>query len=148
METVVRVAIIYVVILAGLRLLGKRDFGEMSPLELVTLLLVPDLVAQGVIGEDFSFTTSVVAVTTLLSLVYLISLVLHRFKKLEQVIDSEPTLLVAKGRLMEKNLNRERISPEELYGEMHKAGLDRLARVRWAILESDGRIAIIPEDGR
>jgi uncharacterized membrane protein YcaP (DUF421 family) len=61
-------------------------------------------------------------------------------------VDGAPTLLVAKGRVLTRNLNRERISIEELYGQMHQAGCDQLSRVRWAVLETDGRIAIILED--
>ena len=147
MDTVIRVVIMYAAILVGLRLMGKRDFGELSPLELITLILIPDLVSQGVVRSDYSLTNSLIALTTLFSLVLIISLFSHRFKKLEKLIDSEPTLLVAKGRLLIHNLNRERISPDEIYSEMHKAGLDKLSRVRWAVLESDGRIAIVPEDG-
>lgn len=145
METVFRVVIVYVVILAGLRVLGKRDVGQLSPLELITLILIPDLVSQGVVRSDYSLTNSLIAVTTLFSLVFLVSLCSHRFKKIEKTIGGEPTLLVAKGRLLTRNLNRERIAPEEIYSEMHKAGLDKLSAVRWAVLETDGRIAIVPE---
>lgn len=145
MATVLGVVVVYVVILAGLRVLGKRDVGELSPLELITLILVPDIVSQGVMREDFSLTNSLIAVATLFSLVFVMSLVSHRFKKVEELIDGEPTLLVAKGRLLKENMNRERIAPEEIYGEMHKAGLDKLSSVRWAILETDGKITIVPE---
>ncbi|MDF3057132.1 MAG: rane protein [Rariglobus sp.] len=145
METVIRVVVIYVAILAGLRVLGKRDVGELSPLELITLILIPDLVSQGVVRSDHSLTNSLIAITTLFSLVLIISLFSHRFKRVESLIEGEPTLLVAKGRLLTRNLNRERIAPEEIYSEMHKAGLDKLSCVRWAVLESDGRIAIVPE---
>lgn len=147
MDTVVRVAVIYVAIFLGLRLLGKREFGELSPFDLITLLLIPDLVAQGVLRSDYSLTNSLVAIATLFSLVFLISLCSHRFKRMEKAANGEPTLLVAKGRLLTDNLNRERIAPDEIYSAMHKAGLDRLARVRWAVLETDGKIAIVPEDG-
>ncbi len=145
METVLRVIIIYAIILAGLRVLGKREFGELSPLELITLILIPDLVSQGVVRSDYSLTNSIIAVSTLFALVFLISQLCHRFGRVERFVDGEPTLLVAKGRMLVGNLNRERISPEELYSQMHKAGCEHLSRVRWAVLESDGRIAIILE---
>lgn len=145
METVLRVVVIYVAILAGLRVLGKRDVGELSPLELITLILIPDLVSQGVVRADYSLTNALIAICTLFSLVFLVSLVSHRFKRVEKLIGGEPALLVAKGRLLTRNLNRERIAPEEIYSEMHKAGLDKLENVRWAVLETDGRIAIVPE---
>lgn len=146
METVIRVVIIYVAILAGLRVLGKREFGQLSPLELITLLLIPDLVSQGVVRSDYSMTNGLISIATLFSLVFLTSLLSHRFKKVETLIDGEPTLLVAKGKLLERNLNRERIAPEEIYSAMHQAGVEKLSHVRWAVLETDGRIAIVPED--
>lgn len=145
METVLRVVIIYAVILAGLRVLGKREFGELTPLELITLILIPDLVSQGVVRSDYSLTNSIIAITTLFSLVFVISLVCHRFGKLERWVGGEPTLLVAHGRLLARNLNRERISPEELFSQIHKSGCEHLSRVRWAVLEADGRISIILE---
>lgn len=147
METVLRVVLIYVLILAGMRVLGKREFGQLSPAELITLLLIPDLVSQGVVRADYSFTNAVVALATLLVLVYLTSFVTHRFRCIEKVVTGEPALLVARGRLLTENMNRERIAPEELYGEMHRAGVERLAQVRWAILETTGQISIVPETG-
>lgn len=146
METVIRVLIIYGVILVGLRLLGKREFGELSPLELITLLLIPDLISQGVVASDYSMTNGLIAVTTLFSLVFVTSLLSHRFKRVERLIDGEPTLLVARGKLLTNAMNRERISTDEIYSEMHRTGLERLAQVRWALLETNGRISIVPED--
>ena len=146
METVLRVVIIYIVILVGLRVLGKREFGELSPLELITLLLIPDLVSQGVLRSDYSFTNSLISIATLFSLVFITSLFAHRFKRVEKFVDGEPTLLVANGQLLTRNMNRERISPDEIYGAMHRAGVEKLAAVRWAVLETDGRISIVPTE--
>lgn len=145
METVWRVVVIYVCLLVGLRVLGKREFGQLSPLELITLLLIPELVAQSVVRADYSLTNGLIGLTTLLSLVFVVSLVSHRSARVEKLIGGEPTLLVARGRLLTANLNRERIAPEEIYSEMHHAGLARLEQVRWAILETNGRISIVPE---
>jgi uncharacterized membrane protein YcaP (DUF421 family) len=148
METVIRVIVIYVFILVGLRLLGKREFSQLSPLELITLLLVPELVSQALIREDFSLINAIIAVSTLFTLVFFTSLVLHMSAKAEKIISGVPTVLVSHGKLIDDNLNRERVSPDELFGEMHKAGLHRLDQVKWAILESDGTIALISEGDR
>jgi|SRR5690606_6913354 uncharacterized membrane protein YcaP (DUF421 family) len=144
METVVRVSIIYLFLLVGLRIMGKREFSQLSPLELVTLLLIPELVAQALIRDDYSLTNAIVAVTTLFGLVFLTSLILHLSKTVEKVISGVPTVLVANGELLESNLNKERVSPDEIFSEMHKVGLYELRQVRWAILETDGHIALIP----
>ena len=148
METVIRVAIIYIFVLAGLRLMGKREFSQMGPMELVTLLLIPEIVSQGLIREDFSITNALIGVSTLFILVFVNSTLTHLSKRAETVIEGPPTVLAHRGELVEDAMDKERVSPDELFSEMHKAGLDRLEQVRWAILEGDGKIAIVPETGR
>ena len=146
METVIRITVIYLVILVGLRLLGKRELSQLTPQELVTLMLIPEIVSQSMVGEDFSVTNGVIGVTTILSLVFLTSLLKQKSRRMEQLIEGKPSLLVAHGRLIDDTLNRERISPDEVFGEMHKSGLERLDQVKWAILETDGKVSIVPED--
>lgn len=146
METVIRVAVIYLAILAGMRLLGKREFSQLSPLELVTLLMIPEIVSQSMIGEDFSVTNGLIGLTTLFSIVFITSLLKHKSQKIENLIEGKPSLLVAHGKPIEENLNKERLTPDEIYSEMHKTGLDRIEQVKWAILETDGKIAIVPEN--
>lgn len=146
METVVRVVIIYVIIVAGLRVLGKREFGQLSPLELVTLLLIPEIVAQALIRENYSLTNGIIGLTTLFALVFFTSLVMHMSERAETVISGEPTVLAAHGKFLTDNMNRERISPEEIYAELHKSGLYTLGQVRWVILETDGKIAVVARD--
>jgi uncharacterized membrane protein YcaP (DUF421 family) len=146
METVLRVTGVYLFLMITLRLLGKREFGQLSPLELVSLLLVPELVSSALQSEDFSLVDAFVAVSTLFSLVLLTSFLMHMNKTAEKVISAEPTVLVYHSKLAQENMNRERVTPEEIFSEMHKTGLERLDQVAWAILESDGTITIIPED--
>lgn len=144
METVLRVAIIYVFVLAGLRVLGKREFSQMSPMELVALLLIPEVASQGMIREDFSITNAIIGVATILVLVFGNSFLTHRNETAQAVVEAKPTVLAAHGILVGENLNKERITADEVYGEMRKAGLETIEQVRWAILESDGKISIVP----
>lgn len=146
METVVRVAVIYLMILFGLRVMGKREFSQLSPLEFVALLLIPELVSQALVREDFSMTNAIVAVATLFALTFLNSTLMHMSKKWEKVTADEPSILVHHGQLNETSMNKERVTPAELFSEMHKAGLETLDQVKWAILECDGKIAIVPEE--
>jgi uncharacterized membrane protein YcaP (DUF421 family) len=145
METVLRIAIIYVVILVALRVMGKREFGQLTPLELVSLLLIPDLITQAALGEDYSLTSALVAVLTLLGLVFITSIITFLSPKAENLLAGKPALLVAHGKLQARTLDRERVTPAEIFAEMHRAGLERLEQVRWAVLEDDGRIAVVPE---
>lgn len=146
METVLRVAVIYVFVLVGLRVLGKREFGQLSPLELITLLMIPEIVSQAAIGEDYSLTNALVGVATLLVLVFVTSLLVHRFDWAETAVAGSPTVLVHRGRLIERALNEMRVTPAEVYSEMHRCGLLTLQQVEWAILEADGTIAVVPTD--
>jgi len=146
METVIRVLIIYLFLMVGLRLLGKREFGQMSPLELLTLLIIPEMVSQALVREDFSLTNALVGVSTLFGLTFLTSMLIHRSKRAEELISSAPTVLVHHGKLIADHMNKERVSPDELFNELHKAGFEKLEQVKWAVLESDGQIAIVPEE--
>lgn len=144
METVLRIAAIYLFVLVALRVLGKREFGQLSPLELVSLLMIPEIVSQALTGDDYSLTNAFVGVSTLFVLVFATSLLMHRFKKAEVAVAGEPTVLVHRGQLFERALNLTRVTPDEVFGEMHKSGLQSLDQVDWAILETDGSIAIVP----
>lgn len=146
METVIRISIIYMVILIGLRFLGKRELSQMTPLELVTLMLIPEIVSQSMIGEDFSLTNGVIGITTVFSLVFLISLLKQKVVGVERIIEGTPSLLVERGKFIDENLNKERITPGEVFTEIHKSGLEKLEQVKWAILETDGKISIVPEN--
>lgn len=146
MEIVIRIVVIYVAIVAGLRVLGKREFGQLSPLELVTLLMIPEIVSPVLNRGDASITNGIVGIVTILALVFITSVIVHLSQRFEVAVAGEPTVLVAHGRLIQKHMNQERVTPDEVFSEMHMSGLDDLSQVRWAVLESDGRISIVPED--
>lgn len=146
METVLRIALIYGFLLFALRVLGKREFGQLSPLELLTLLMIPEIVSQALVGPDYSMVNALVGVATLLVLVFGTSLVVHRFERAEHVLVGQPTVLVHHGRLIERALNEQRVTPGEILVELHRTGLTAIEQIEWAILESDGTIAIVPTD--
>src|SRR5690606_2536838 len=140
METVLRIVLIYLFLMIALRLMGKREFGELAPFDFVVLLLIPEMFSQAMLREDFSLTNALVAVSTLLSLVFLTSLLNFRFTGFGKVIAGAPAVLVRHGYLVTANLQKERVDPGEVLDAMHAAGLHSMDEVRWAILETDGRI--------
>lgn len=144
METVLRIVFIYLFLLVALRLMGKREFGELAPFDFVVLLLIPEIFSQAILREDFSLTNALIAVSTLLTLVFATSLLNFKFRAVGKAIAGVPAVLVRHGYLVTTNLERERIAPGEILDAMHAAGLHRMEEVRWAILETDGRITIIP----
>lgn len=144
MEIVIRIALIYIFLLVALRLMGKREFGQLSPFELVTLLIIPEILTEAVSMGEKSMTLAIVGIATLLTMVYLTSTLAYRFPAFERVTDSEPVLLVHHGDLVPSALHHERVSPEEILSEMHKAGLERMEQVKWGVLEPDGKISFVP----
>lgn len=144
MSTVIRIAVIYIFIVAALRVMGKREFGQLSPLELVTILLVPEIASQAMLGEDFSLTNALVGLSALFSIVFISGAIQFRFKKVGEVMNGVPSVLVHDGTMYAEKLELERVSEDELISEIHKAGLSHLEQVEWAILGTDGRIAVIP----
>jgi len=146
-ETVLRVGIIYVFVLVALRLLGKREFGQLSPVEFVMLMLIPDIVAPSIVRDDFSLTTGLVAVSTVMLLVLVTSLLVHMNRRLEFAVHARPTVLVHEGTVYSETLNKERVSAEEILASARENGVETLGEVKWAILQSDGKIAIVPKDG-
>lgn len=146
METVIRVLVVYLFILLGLRMIGKREFSQLSPFELVTLLLIPEIVSQALTREDYSMTNALVGVSTLFCLVFATSLIAQRSPKMEKLIEGVPSVLVHHGKFIEPSLNRERVTPSEVMEQARMSGIDRPDQIRWAILETDGRISIVPEE--
>jgi len=145
--TVFRVAFVYVFIWACFRTLGKRELSQLAPFELVMLLLIPQFFSRALIREDLSMTNAIVAASTLFSLVFLTSIASFRFGGFRRFMEANPTVLVRRGELLPTNLGRERIAPDDIFSAMHKAGIERIEQVAWAILESDGKIAIIRAGG-
>lgn len=140
-----RIAGIYFFITAAFRLIGKRELSTLSPLELITLMLIPEIASGALTGES-PLMPALVAISVLLLLVFVLSLLRARFKVIEGAIEPRPRVLVIDGALCEDALARERVTPEELFAEMHKHGIAELDAVRWAILESGGDIAFVRHD--
>lgn len=146
MEIVVRIALIYLFLIVALRVMGKREFSQMSPFELVTLLLIPEILTDALTMGESGLTVALVGVSTLLALVFLTALAAYRFPRLGRLTEGEPVVIVRHGLLVPSAMHRERVSPEEVVAEMHKAGLERLEQVKWGVLETDGKISFIPRE--
>jgi uncharacterized membrane protein YcaP (DUF421 family) len=144
METVIRVAVIYTILLLAFKLMGKREFGQLAPFEFLTLLMIPEIVSQSLVREDYSITNALTGVATLMALVFMTSVASYMSRKVGKVIDGNPTVIVRHGFLVPENLNVERITPDEVMSELHRAGFEELAQIKWAILEADGKINFIP----
>jgi len=144
MEIVLRIALIYLFLMVVLRLMGKREFSQLSPFELVTLLIIPEILTESLNMGEASITSAVIGVATLLTLVFGTSLLAYRLPSFGRWTEGEPVMLIHHGNLVPSALHHERISPVEIHSELRKAGLERLEQVKWGVLEPDGRISFVP----
>lgn len=148
MEPVLRVAVVYLALLVAFRIMGKRELGRLSPFELVTLMLIPEIVSPAISRDEASLTGALIGACTLFLMVLGTSLVNHLVPGAARVLEGNPTLLVKNGEFVTDTMNKERVDPEEVYAEMHRVGLEDVSEVRWAILEREGEITIIPKSRR
>jgi uncharacterized membrane protein YcaP (DUF421 family) len=142
-DIVLRATVIFVVIFAVFRLVGRRELGELGPFDVILLVVVGDLVQQGVTQSDYSVTGAVLAILTIAILTVAVSYLGFRFKRLRPVLEGEPLVLLVDGQPIERNLRRERITLDELTAEARLQNLSSLEQVHLAVLEASGKISII-----
>jgi len=146
MDIVIRASIMFAFLYLLLRLLGKRELSQMTPFELVLLIVMGDLIQQGVTHNDFSLTGAVLAISTFSFWALVLNGVSFKFPRLERLLDGEPSVIVSHGKLVPDNLRRNRMSRSELEGEMRLAGIAHVGEVDWAILEPEGKMSFIRKD--
>jgi uncharacterized membrane protein YcaP (DUF421 family) len=144
LDRVLRVSLVFVTLLVVFRVIGKRELSKLSPFELVTLMLIPEVLSNTVQSEG-SVLDALTGLSTLFLLVLVTSVLAHRFERFERAVEPGPTLLVADGRVLEDALNEQRIVVDELMSEMRKQGILELSEVRLAVLEGGGNITFVPK---
>jgi uncharacterized membrane protein YcaP (DUF421 family) len=142
----VRVLVVFPVLLGIFRIIGKRELGRLSPFELVTLMLIPEVLSNAVQGQG-PLLDALVGLSTLFLLVLVISVFSHRFERFAAITEPSPTVLMVKGRVLEEALNEERIGVDELVSEMRRQGIAEARRVQFAVLESSGNITFVTATG-
>ena len=138
------VALIYFAVMYGLRAVGKREVGQLSPMELVTLMLIPEIASNALTAGDDSLLAALCGIAALLGLVFFTSLASYRFPRVGTLVDGQPSVLIQNGRFILDALHKERVQPEEVYSELRKAGHSKLTDARMIVLENDGKLSIIP----
>lgn len=141
-----RSAVIYTLVVLGIRLTGKREVGQMTPLDLVLLLLIANAVQNAMTGPDTTISGGLVAAATLLLLNAIVTRITWRFKNVRGVVEGSPTLLIHNGQCVEKNLAREKISREDIDQALREHGVASLEEVSSAVLEVDGAISVLRKD--
>lgn len=145
-EVCLRTAVIYFVVLIGVRLSGKREVGQMTPFDLTLLLLISNAVQNAMTGPDNSLLGGVVAAATLLVLNYLIAELSGGNRRFRKFIEGQPSLLVHDGQVISAHMAKEHVSMDELQRALREHGIGGLHNVALAVLEVDGSISCLKYD--
>jgi uncharacterized membrane protein YcaP (DUF421 family) len=145
MDIVLRATFAFFFVLLVTRIVGRRELASLQPFDLILLVMIGDLVQQGVTQNDFSVTGLVLAAGTIAALTVFVSYSSFRFPLLRPVLDGEPVIVLEKGQPIKRNLDRNRITVEELRAAARLEGYGRLDEVEWAVLETTGQISFIPK---
>ena len=146
LEVALRTVIVYAVVLAGIRLTGKREVGQMASFELVLILLLANAVQNAMTGPDTSLAGGIVGACTLLLTNAIVTRVSSRSRKVRAALEGTPTVLVLKGSMVKKNMEKEHIVIEELEQVLREHGISAMNDVALAVLEVDGSISVLKND--
>ncbi|HET7453865.1 MAG TPA: YetF domain-containing protein, partial [Thermoanaerobaculia bacterium] len=146
LEILARCALVYVVVLVGLRLSGKREIGQMTPFDLVLILLIANAVQNAMIGNDNSLAGGLIAAAALLALNFTVGRAARRWLPLGRLLKGHATVLINRGVVIDEHLKREGISRDELTTALREHGVGSLDDVRLAVLEVDGSISVLKND--
>src|SRR5947209_17393415 len=138
-----RTAVIYAVVLVGVRLSGKREVGQMTPFDLTLLLLLSNSVQNAMTGPDTSLLGGVVAACTLLLLNYFVADLSGANRRFRRFIQGEPSLLIHDGKIIEAHMAKEHVSMDELHRALREHGISDYHDVAMAVLEVDGSISCL-----
>jgi uncharacterized membrane protein YcaP (DUF421 family) len=146
MDIALRAMAAFFFLLLLTRIVGRRELSSMEPFDLILLVVLGDLIQQGVTQDDYSFTGLLIATSTFGLLAIGISYVSFRIRAARPLLDGAPIVIVRDGEIIERNLRRERITVEELQAAARLQQFASLQEIRWAVLETGGQISFIPKE--
>jgi len=141
MDLVFRTVYVFVLIFIVTRAVGRRELSSMEPFDMILLVVIGDLVQQGVTQSDYSLTGATTVISTIVLLTVFTAWLSFRVRRLRPLLEGDPVVLIADGRVLERNLRRERMTVEELEAETRQQQIDSLEDVRFAVLETNGKIS-------
>ncbi|HEX7418507.1 MAG TPA: YetF domain-containing protein [Thermoanaerobaculia bacterium] len=146
-EFVVRGVIVYAFLILILRITGKRQVGQLAPFDLVLLLVLSNAVQNSMNGGDNSVTGGLISATTLIAVNYSVGLLTFKSKRMEEIIEGRPIVLIHNGKLFEDVMAKAQLTHHELNSALRQAGCDCVAEVHCAILENNGAITVTQRAG-
>jgi uncharacterized membrane protein YcaP (DUF421 family) len=146
MDLVFRTAFVFVLLLMVTRAVGRRELSSMEPFDLILLVVIGDLVQQGVTQSDYSLTGAMTVILTMALLVVGTAYLSFRVRRLRPLLEGNPILLIADGEILERNLRRQRMTVGEIRAEARLQSIASLGDVRYAVLETNGKLSFVTHD--
>ena len=143
---VLRACVVYVLVMVLVRVSGKRAVGQLTPFDLVLLILIGNAVQNGINGGDNSLTGAAIMATTLIALNYVVAWQTSRNRMVERWVEGEPVVLARDGKVFKHVLRRELVSHDDFAEALRMNNIDDVGDVRLALLETNGRISVIPRE--
>jgi uncharacterized membrane protein YcaP (DUF421 family) len=143
MDLVIRTFVVISIVFVLTRLVGRRELSSLEPFDLILLVVVGDLIQQGITQSDDSVTGATIVLATVSLMTVGLSYLSFRVPRLRPLLEGEPIVLVIDGKTIEPNLRRERITMDDLLEEARQQQLESLDTVRFAVLETSGRISFL-----
>jgi uncharacterized membrane protein YcaP (DUF421 family) len=147
MDIVLRAVIIYVLVFAFTRTLGRRELATLQPFDLILLIVIGDLIQSGVTQNDLSVTGVFIVVSTIGILQVAVSYLGFRVRRARPFLQGEPIVLVENGQVIDRNMRRERLTIDDLAEKARLSEIESLAEIKWAVLETNGDISFIKQPG-
>ena len=145
MDTIIRAVIVYAFLFIVFRIAGKRSLAEITPFDFVLLLIIAETTQQALIGDDFSLVTAALLISTLFLIEIGLTLLKQRSSRVDRLLEGEPVVLVENGQPLQPRLEMERVDLDDILEAARRwRGLERLDQIKFAVLERDGNITIIP----
>ena len=141
----IRTVVIYIALIAMMRILGKRQIGELEATELVTTLIISEIATTPITDSDKPVLFAIIPMVTIMTIEILMSFILIKIPGLRWLVSSHPSVVIKNGEILQKELKKQRISVEELISEIRNAGYSNLFEINYAIVEENGSLTVIPK---
>ncbi len=143
-EKLLRSVVIYLFLLLAFRFSGKRQVGQLTPFDLIVLLIISNVLQNAVIGNDNSLSGGMIGAVTIFALNYAVVRITYRYKRARRVLELQPTLLIHNGHILYENMRQELITLDDLLAALRRNGLLEPKQARYAVLEENGMVSIVP----
>ena len=143
MDIALRALFLYAFVIFVMRIIGRRELSSLGAVDLVLLIVLGDTIQQGLTQDDYSVTGAVIAISTIAAVQVASSYLSFRSRRARTVLEGNPIVIIQDGELLEKNLRRERMTPDEVAEEMRMQQIASFAEVQWGIVENNGQISFV-----